>query len=83
MSQWELPNSGNQVVLQHAPPVATGHEATVTGEHEPSYMKKCMGCGGWGLGLVQSWGYCNHCTRYPSEYCFNVEYAEYLYFFVK
>ncbi|MCO5612910.1 hypothetical protein L7F22_067183 [Adiantum nelumboides] len=25
--------------------------------------KRCAGCGGWGLGLVQSWGYCNHCTR--------------------
>lgn len=24
---------------------------------------RCAGCGGWGLGLVQSWGYCNHCTR--------------------
>ncbi|GFS37608.1 WW domain-containing protein [Actinidia rufa] len=22
-----------------------------------------MGCGGWGVGLVQLWGYCNHCTR--------------------
>ncbi|KAI3894944.1 hypothetical protein MKW92_009150 [Papaver armeniacum] len=29
-----------------------------------SFMQiKCMGCGGWGLGLVQAWGYCNHCTR--------------------
>ncbi|KAK9951327.1 hypothetical protein M0R45_006781 [Rubus argutus] len=25
--------------------------------------KRCMGCGGWGVGLVQMWGYCNHCTR--------------------
>lgn len=63
VSQWELPSSGNQIVPQHAHPVAMGHEATVTGDHEPSYMKKCMGCGGWGLGLVQAWGYCNHCTR--------------------
>lgn len=63
VSQWELPSSGNQVVPQHAPPVAMGHEATVTGDREPSYMMRCMGCGGWGLGLVQAWGYCNHCTR--------------------
>ncbi|KAG6580903.1 Polyglutamine-binding protein 1, partial [Cucurbita argyrosperma subsp. sororia] len=28
-----------------------------------SDQHKCMGCGGWGLGLVQAWGYCNHCTR--------------------
>ncbi|KAH7423653.1 hypothetical protein KP509_12G066600 [Ceratopteris richardii] len=25
--------------------------------------ERCAGCGGWGLGLVQAWGYCNHCTR--------------------
>ncbi|XP_029129934.1 polyglutamine-binding protein 1 [Cajanus cajan] len=22
-----------------------------------------MQCGGWGVGLVQAWGHCNHCTR--------------------
>eukprot|EP00897_Mesotaenium_endlicherianum_P010367 jgi/Mesen1/9359/ME000061S08799 len=26
-------------------------------------FKKCAGCGGWGRGVVQSWGYCHHCTR--------------------
>ncbi|XP_024518714.1 uncharacterized protein LOC112341923 isoform X1 [Selaginella moellendorffii] len=29
----------------------------------PIKMKKCTGCGGWGVGLVQAWNYCNHCTR--------------------
>ena len=66
-SQWELPNSMNELVPQHADHMGTGHEATVTSASEPSYKKKCMGCGGWGLGLVQAWGYCNHCTRYSSE----------------
>lgn len=28
-----------------------------------STFKKCASCGGWGRGLVQAWGYCNHCTR--------------------
>ncbi|XP_022983732.1 uncharacterized protein LOC111482260 [Cucurbita maxima] len=32
-------------------------------QDQPSDLHKCMGCGGWGLGLVQAWGYCNHCTR--------------------
>ncbi|CAI5463830.1 unnamed protein product [Closterium sp. Yama58-4] len=26
-------------------------------------FKRCAGCQGWGRALVQSWGYCNHCTR--------------------
>ena len=64
VSQWELPNSMKELVPDH---MGTGHEATVTAAYEPSYKRKCMGCGGWGLGLIQDWGYCNHCTRYPSE----------------
>ncbi|KAG8054215.1 hypothetical protein GUJ93_ZPchr0001g32524 [Zizania palustris] len=26
-------------------------------------MQRCLGCGGWGVGLVHPWGYCDHCTR--------------------
>ncbi|ONK81708.1 uncharacterized protein A4U43_C01F32070 [Asparagus officinalis] len=63
VSQWELPSTTNQVISQHADCVPTGYEFNITGNHEPSYKKKCMGCGGWGVGLVQAWGYCNHCTR--------------------
>lgn len=33
-------------------------------------LKRCMGCGGWGVGLVQMWGYCNHCTRYSDALFF-------------
>ncbi|MCI86804.1 WW domain-containing, partial [Trifolium medium] len=32
-------------------------------DDQSSSSPRCMGCGGWGVGLVQSWGYCNHCTR--------------------
>ncbi|XP_038906174.1 uncharacterized protein LOC120092051 isoform X2 [Benincasa hispida] len=32
-------------------------------QDQSSEQNKCMGCCGWGLGLVQAWGYCNHCTR--------------------
>lgn len=63
LSQWEMPNSMKQVVATHADRIASGHEVSNTGNLEPSYMKKCMGCGGWGVSLVQPWGYCNHCTR--------------------
>lgn len=37
-------------------------------QSDESLLKRCMGCGGWGLALVKSWGYCNHCTRY-SYFC--------------
>ncbi|XP_038981632.1 uncharacterized protein LOC103697642 isoform X1 [Phoenix dactylifera] len=63
VSQWEWPNSISQVVLPHAALLVAGGEATQTADHAPTHMKRCLGCGGWGLGLVQPWGYCNHCTR--------------------
>eukprot|EP00898_Chlorokybus_atmophyticus_P001888 jgi/Chlat1/26/ChrspC230937S00909 len=28
-----------------------------------SMFRKCLGCHGWGRGLVQPHGYCNYCTR--------------------
>lgn len=55
VTQWEHPQLVNQVVPQFAHLVAA--------THGPNYMNKCMGCGGWGVSLVQAWGYCNHCTR--------------------
>ena len=30
---------------------------------QSSKLEWCLGCGGWGVGLVQMWGYYNHCTR--------------------
>ena len=63
MTQWERPNSGHHIPLQHAHSIPSGYEATRVSNHEPEYMRKCMGCGGWGVGVVQPWGFCNHCTR--------------------
>ncbi|XAR49590.1 hypothetical protein NMG60_11032842 [Bertholletia excelsa] len=59
VSQWEHPNSSQQVDLQLS---GSGDSKDAT-KDQLSVPKKCMGCGGWGLGLVQLWGYCNHCTR--------------------
>ncbi|ONH94516.1 hypothetical protein PRUPE_7G020500 [Prunus persica] len=75
VSQWKHPNSSEQVALasQHFDSLASrnpanvywdGQSAEVQAEKdESSKTKRCTGCGGWGLDLVQMWGYCNHCTR--------------------
>nr|GMD77844.1 WW domain-containing protein [Ipomoea batatas] len=58
VSQWENPCT-KQVSLQQ-------HDANTTrnwGE-QSSTLPKCMGCGGWGVALLQTWGYCRHCTRF-------------------
>ncbi|KAL3641738.1 hypothetical protein CASFOL_012553 [Castilleja foliolosa] len=64
VSQWVYPDVQQQVTPPH-------HEKTVLSDavggnlgDGSSTFPKCMGCGGWGLGLVQSWGLCNHCTRF-------------------
>lgn len=62
-SQWERPNSLEQAVSQNFERHVPGDEAARGGGYQSSLMKKCLGCGGWGIGLVQKWGYCNHCTR--------------------
>ncbi|CAI9115495.1 OLC1v1016406C1 [Oldenlandia corymbosa var. corymbosa] len=49
-SQWEHPGTSQQI-----PPQTVNDDLSIS--------KKCLGCGGWGLGLVQTWGYCKHCTR--------------------
>lgn len=48
VSQWEHPGSTQKAALSQQVKIE---------------QKKCSGCGGWGVGLVQSWGYCCHCTR--------------------
>eukprot|EP00262_Sarcandra_glabra_P017746 TRINITY_DN6179_c0_g1_i1.p1 TRINITY_DN6179_c0_g1~~TRINITY_DN6179_c0_g1_i1.p1 ORF type:complete len:557 (-),score=128.05 TRINITY_DN6179_c0_g1_i1:603-2273(-) len=62
-SQWEHPNSLQQVAPQSVDRKISGDEGAGDGDSRSSMLKKCMGCGGWGRGLVQPWGYCNHCTR--------------------
>ncbi|XP_039116017.1 uncharacterized protein LOC120251531 [Dioscorea cayenensis subsp. rotundata] len=63
MTQWERPNSSHQFPVQHPHNISSGHEAVRVSSNEPDYTRKCMGCGGWGIGVVQPWGFCNHCTR--------------------
>lgn len=75
VSQWEHPESLLQVTPQHYERTVSsnamegnqGAQASNAMEGnwgaQASMLPKCMGCGGWGVGLVQSWGYCNHCTR--------------------
>ncbi|URD72506.1 WW domain [Musa troglodytarum] len=61
ISQWERPISSSHVSSSTSESIATEHESSRTGGF--NHLTKCMGCGGWGLGVVQPWGYCNHCTR--------------------
>ncbi|MQM16794.1 hypothetical protein Taro_049757 [Colocasia esculenta] len=61
VSQWERPTSVGDVPQQINQMVSAAK--FTNGNHETSPMLKCMRCGGWGVGLVQQWGYCNHCTR--------------------
>ncbi|KAK1361409.1 Poly-glutamine tract-binding protein [Heracleum sosnowskyi] len=62
VTQWEQPGLSHQVPVNHYSKVS-GKEANENQGDQPSAFKKCLGCGGWGVGLVQTWGYCNHCTR--------------------
>ncbi|KAF4357233.1 hypothetical protein F8388_000638 [Cannabis sativa] len=70
VSQWEPPSASQQVANQHLPNIASERISNVNGnsgyleqKDQLSEPERCMGCGGWGVGLVQMWGYCNHCTR--------------------
>ncbi|KAI3951825.1 hypothetical protein MKW92_009223 [Papaver armeniacum] len=63
VSQWEVPESLKKVPLQHNNETASRNTVNNNGSSSSFMQIKCMGCGGWGLGLVQAWGYCNHCTR--------------------
>ncbi|XP_051151029.1 uncharacterized protein LOC127265320 [Andrographis paniculata] len=59
VSQWEHPGAQHRII-----PQSYGGTTAYDALHgNPSSFPRCLGCGGWGLGLVQSWGYCCHCTR--------------------
>ncbi|XP_026378077.1 WW domain-binding protein 4-like [Papaver somniferum] len=56
VSQWEVPESLKKVPLQHNKETASKSTVNKNGQ-SPFFMQiKCMGCGGWGLDLVQAWG---------------------------
>ncbi|KAL1820238.1 hypothetical protein ACET3Z_015107 [Daucus carota] len=63
VTQWEEPGLSHQIPLVDHDKKASGQDANENQGDQPSAFKKCLGCGGWGVGLVQTWGYCNHCTR--------------------
>ncbi|XP_062207873.1 uncharacterized protein LOC133909453 [Phragmites australis] len=62
-TQWEPPTSVNAIVAPYAPTNTSVEPVTQNADIWNSQMQRCLGCGGWGVGLVQQWGYCNHCTR--------------------
>lgn len=63
VSQWEHPSSLQQVASQRDESLVSQSAANKNCDDQSSHAMRCMECGGWGMGLVQSWGYCNHCTR--------------------
>ncbi|KAK9091720.1 hypothetical protein Sjap_024897 [Stephania japonica] len=62
VSQWDRPESMKEVELSESKEIFFGHMGNGNNDAR-LVMPKCMGCGGWGISLVQAWGYCNHCTR--------------------
>ncbi|KAJ1286803.1 hypothetical protein BS78_03G380000 [Paspalum vaginatum] len=62
-TRWEPPTSVDTSVTPHGPANTTVDPVGQTADIWNSQMQRCLGCGGWGVGLVQPWGYCNHCTR--------------------
>ncbi|XVF40868.1 hypothetical protein PTKIN_Ptkin01aG0151100 [Pterospermum kingtungense] len=63
ISQWECLDLSKPVASK-LPGIRdsenTVYENLASQSHD---LDKCIGCGGWGVDLVQVWGYCNHCTR--------------------
>ncbi|KAG6493553.1 hypothetical protein ZIOFF_048545 [Zingiber officinale] len=85
ISQWERPASSRLDCSQNSVHNVTHGHYFRTEHLYPNQVKRCMGCGGWGLGLVQDWGYCNHCTRIhnlpfkqdPAPYIVNDQHGKY------
>ncbi|XP_059280252.1 uncharacterized protein LOC132034050 [Lycium ferocissimum] len=63
VSQWEHPSKPQQVAIHHHDRAVASNATNVTWVDQASTIQRCIECGGWGVGLVQSWGYCKHCTR--------------------
>ncbi|KAL3845497.1 hypothetical protein ACJIZ3_002900 [Penstemon smallii] len=63
VSQWEHPGGQQQATSQQYDRMVSTNAMGGNLGDQPPMLPKCIGCGGWGVGLVQSWGYCNHCTR--------------------
>ncbi|KAJ4828343.1 hypothetical protein Tsubulata_033416 [Turnera subulata] len=63
VSQWVNPSSPPVITSHHSNSTYSTNVGNGVQDDHSSLLKKCMECGGWGLGLVQTWGYCKHCTR--------------------
>ncbi|OWM73111.1 hypothetical protein CDL15_Pgr001225 [Punica granatum] len=65
VSQWEYPGSSQKVASrnENSGSLDSRNEANSNSGEQSPQLNRCMGCGGWGLGLVQTWDFCNHCTR--------------------
>ncbi|KAI4381575.1 hypothetical protein MLD38_007636 [Melastoma candidum] len=63
VSQWEHPGSSQKVTVQNDTSLFSNSAVTVDNGNNSLNFPRCLGCGGWGLGLVQTWGYCKHCTQ--------------------
>ncbi|XP_062166602.1 uncharacterized protein LOC133872942 isoform X2 [Alnus glutinosa] len=62
VSQWGHPDSSLQVASQHCDRMVPTSSADANWDDQPPEQKKCMGCGGSGVGPVQMSGCCIHCT---------------------
>ncbi|KAJ0747519.1 putative WW domain, Thioredoxin-like superfamily [Helianthus annuus] len=63
VSQWEHPGSSQKSAFGQQANVDSRDVSNPKSSDHSLELKKCSGCGGWGSDLVQSWGYCCHCTR--------------------
>ncbi|XP_075495837.1 uncharacterized protein LOC142533097 [Primulina tabacum] len=63
LSQWVHPSGQQQPNSQPYDRIPSATAVVGNLGDQPFKFPKCMGCGGWGVDLVQSWGYCRHCTR--------------------
>ncbi|XP_057972051.1 uncharacterized protein LOC131160408 [Malania oleifera] len=71
VSQWTHPDPSQLFASQQTGSMVLSDAFSAIQDNQ-SMLKRCMGCGGWGVGLVQVWGYCNHCTRIlnlPQSHC--------------
>ena len=69
VSQWQPPQVMLEATPAHASDVTSKNLHDSKWPEQSSMSERCLGCGGWGVGLVQAWGYCNHCTRYLGLPC--------------
>jgi len=64
-TSWEIPRKAARTFSAGSSEIysSTDRGGSFSAVIYGSKFKKCLGCQGWGRGLVQAWDYCNHCTR--------------------